>query len=290
MPPGGDGFDPPAANVARNLNIGGGPRFKHDGWINLDEFPGDGMAPFGLSELRPFPLPRALFDIVYSSHCLEHLPESAISNCLREARRVVQSDGRLVIKLPDYEATLRAYRTGNQLFFRDRWGLERIAPLWANRGVEDSLESRASMIFCGFWNSAYGHEFADAPKADSPPARARTGFLARLFRSKKGILPDMGKPYHGPAAIPIDKARTILSQSSPSKIAKDLREIVLSQETDFTFNHQTAFSIPEFIGFLEAADFRIEDTEKTRIVGDYAKIPGIDEQYDISAYYVCKPV
>jgi hypothetical protein len=138
----GDGFDAPAPNLARNLNIGGGVKFQHAGWINLDEFPGDGMAPFGLSEQRPFPLPRATFQIVYSSHCLEHLPEEAISNCLRESRRVIKADGALVLKLPDYEATLRAYRSGDHEFFRDRWGLERIAPLWENRGVPDCIESR----------------------------------------------------------------------------------------------------------------------------------------------------
>ncbi len=284
-----DGFAPAAANIAQNLNIGGGVRFKHAGWINLDEFPGDGMAPFMLSELRPFPLPRAMFHIVYSSHCLEHLPEASVSNCLHEARRVIQAEGTLVIKLPDYEATLRAYRTGDHEFFNNRWGLERIAPLWENRGVLDCIESRASMIFCGFWNSAYGHEFAGNPPPETPARKSFGNVLRALFR-RQAILPDSGRPYHGPAPILPADVRRILTQESPRKIAQDLRAIVTSRETDFTFNHQTAFSRPEFTRLLEEAGFRVEDMDAQRIVANHPNIPGIEEQFDISSYFFCRPV
>lgn len=283
-----DGSSLATINVAQNLNIGGGVRFKHAGWINLDEFPGDGMAPFTLSELRPFPLPRAMFQIVYSSHCLEHLPEAAVSNCLHEARRVIQAGGTLVIKLPDYEATLRACRAGDHEFFSNRWGLERIAPLWQNRGVPDCIESRASMVFCGFWNKAYGHEFAGNPPPESPARKPFRQVLGALFRPK-GILPDSGKPYHGPAPILPADVRRILAQESPRKIARDLRGIVASRETDFTFNHQAAFSAFEFIELLEEAGFQVEDTDGRRVVANYPAIPGIEEQFDISSYFVCRP-
>jgi hypothetical protein len=87
-----------------------------------------------------------------------------------------------------------------------------------------------------------------------------------------------------------EEARRILSQASPRKIARDLREIVVSRETDFTFNHQTAFSAAEVVSLVREAGFNVVDTDKKQVVADYSQIPGIEEMYDISSYFVCRPV
>ncbi len=291
-------------NTSGKVNIGGGPNFKHEGWLNFDEFPGAAEQSVKLSEETVLPVPSGTVDIVYSSHCFEHLPEGAINRCLDEALRILRRDGLLLVKLPSYEAILEAYRNGDAAFF-DLWNIGGVASTWGARQIEDNLANRASMIFCGFWNSAYGHEFGGMRKLKKKSFRRsivpffREAFARMMaaFRGKKTAgasasteSASVGQAaYHGPAALPLHVVEDILSLGSPQEIARTLRAHVIATEPDRTFNHQCAFSVAEFSDLLRQRGFELLTTDKTRICSGYADVPGIREMYEISSYYLAKP-
>ncbi len=55
------------------------------------------------------PFSDCVVDVVYTSHMLEHLDRPAAVAFLREARRVLKSDGVLRVSVPDLAAMVRAY-------------------------------------------------------------------------------------------------------------------------------------------------------------------------------------
>ena len=65
------------------LNIGGGPSFLYPLWANLDSAPGPlNPRPFELGTGRPFPFAAKSFDLIYSSHALEHLDTPTVQYIL----------------------------------------------------------------------------------------------------------------------------------------------------------------------------------------------------------------
>jgi predicted SAM-dependent methyltransferase len=106
------------------LNLGCGDR-THEAWVNIDH-----SLSLSLKSrwfIRPFikspnsagylhhdlrrgiPFPDGSADVVYSSHLLEHLrPDDALP-FLREAYRVLKSDGLLRIVVPDLEKGVSSY-------------------------------------------------------------------------------------------------------------------------------------------------------------------------------------
>jgi SAM-dependent methyltransferase len=150
----------PNKNALANLNIGGGPNFNIPGWINLD---GAGSElnpyPFLFSSTCIFPIPSGVVGLVYSSHCLEHLNDETVERVLQEAKRVLREDGVLVLKLPDFELALKSWKSNNLDYF-NLWGLQELLPTWSNNNVEDTVDNRVSMIFCGYWNEFYGDHFS----------------------------------------------------------------------------------------------------------------------------------
>jgi len=80
----------------------------HPAWVNLDLVAlVPGVIPHDLR--RGLPFPDGAFDVVYSSHVMEHLtPEDALQ-LLREARRVMRLGGTLRLAVPDLQGIARAY-------------------------------------------------------------------------------------------------------------------------------------------------------------------------------------
>lgn len=159
------------------LNIGGG-KFSYPGWVNLDERNG-----FTLSPKTVFPDGH---DLIYSSHCLEHLDDETVDRMLSESRRVGKT---LVLKLPDFELVLERLKARDDGFFQ-KLGLNKLVRTWPR----DSLEMRAAMMFCGYWTKEYGHEFLGP-------------------RNLSG--------YHGPPVLSDDEYRELFKQS-PHEIARRL--------------------------------------------------------------------
>lgn len=77
------------------------------GWLNTDvQVFRRGHVEF-LDATRPFPLPDASFDYVYSEHQIEHIPEDAGERMLAECFRVLRPGGVVRIATPDLERIAR---------------------------------------------------------------------------------------------------------------------------------------------------------------------------------------
>lgn len=90
-----------------------GGRTTHiDGFLNVDLFDGENVdIRTDASDLSMFKDGEVLE--IYSSHILEHFPHVKTLSVLKEWRRVLKSDGKAYIAVPDFDAMIRIYqRTG----------------------------------------------------------------------------------------------------------------------------------------------------------------------------------
>jgi SAM-dependent methyltransferase len=88
------------------LNLGCGHHFSSD-WNNLDLVGHEGVEPFDIRQRLPYP--QGSFDVVYSSHVLEHLTPDDGAQFLGEKYRVLKPGGICRIAVPDLEKICRAY-------------------------------------------------------------------------------------------------------------------------------------------------------------------------------------
>lgn len=229
-----------------NIEIGGGAGQRR-GWLNLD-----GRSGFALTPECTFPVHDGFAPIVYSSHCLEHLDDATVDRVLSEARRVCA--GKLVLKLPDFEEVLKRWGAGDEAYF-DGWGMSSVYRTWARRGVPVNIDSKAAMIFCGWWNDEYGDEWGK--------------------RS-----PDAPKAFHGPV-MPMNEQ---LASRSPHAISTALKEVLwmLPKRRGVHWNHQNAWSRAELAGLLLRHGFKVETFDAEDIC--QMDIPGIRDQRNISMY------
>jgi len=97
------------------LNLGCG-RNKKAGWINVDL---RSHAEYRIDLRRPWPIPDASTEIVYSEHVFEHFafPEEA-RHFLAEARRVLRPGGTLSLGVPDTGLVLEDFAAGREDGFR----------------------------------------------------------------------------------------------------------------------------------------------------------------------------
>lgn len=242
--------------VPTKLNVGGGPGFRADGWINLD-----GTTGFELTPTCVFPVRDAALDLVYSSHTLEHLDDATVSRVLTESRRVLRPGGALLLKIPDFEVILSHYEARDMAYFQQPlWGFkEAIVPTLSSRGMPDTIATRAAYLFCGFWNSAFGNLFG-------------------CFNA--GAL----GAYSGPPVMPQEWLGSTLSLRAPHAIAAVFSRYVCRYETDYTFNHQNAWSGLELDILLRSHGFDVSELGRDRLIKRYAAVPGISEMRGISLY------
>lgn len=234
-----------------NVNIGGGAGWNHSGWLNLDQQGG-----FRFTPSVTFPMTDRSAPIVYSSHCLEHLDDVTVDRVLSEARRICS--GNLVLKLPDFEEVLRRWDKGDAEYFQ-HWGMNGVAKTWRSMGVEDTIDTRASMIFCGWWNDAYGNEWGQRN-------------------------PDAHGAYHGPARAGVWSHQAALRagiEQGPHWLSETLRDSV---PEDAHMNHQNAWSRKELRELLKRHGFAVSSTD--RLAAFDFPIPGIRDQEGISMYAV----
>ncbi len=253
-----------AAAPARNISIGGGANYHHAGWHNFDSASGPlNPWPLAFTPQTTFPVPDKWARLVYSSHCLEHLDDATVSRVLSEARRMLRPDGALVLKLPDFEQVLDRWRAGDEAYF-DQWGMADVIPTWKNMGMEATIDAKAAMIFCGWWNDAYGDEFG----------RRR---------------PEAERAYHGPAVIENLRERMENElarwENRPYGLSKAFVGRVNSQQVGAHFNHRNAWCRTELRErVLKEAGFAVLSQDAAAIIKRYADIPGILDQRPISMY------
>jgi len=140
------------SHEVRKLNLGPAENVRA-GWLNADLH--DYGRPRGLVYLdarRPFPLPDASFDFVFSEHMLEHLSYEEGLACLRECRRVLRPGGRIRIATPSLERLARLYDA-------EQTDVQRRYVRWA----ADSFVPEAEAALPGFvvnnFMRAWGHRF-----------------------------------------------------------------------------------------------------------------------------------
>lgn len=93
--------------MVKKLNFGCGKRFA-SGWTNID-FHSDTPQIQRVNFLAGFPFPDDSFDVVYSSHVLEHFSVPQMEFLLNEAHRILKPNGILRIVVPNLENICREY-------------------------------------------------------------------------------------------------------------------------------------------------------------------------------------
>lgn len=97
----------PARAGRRLLNVGCGSNF-HSDWLNVDVVPAS-AAVMAVDVRKGLPFADEVFDAVYCSHVLEHLPRQEAASPLRHMHRVLRPGGVIRIVVPDLETLAREY-------------------------------------------------------------------------------------------------------------------------------------------------------------------------------------
>lgn len=91
----------------KKLNFGCGYRYAK-GWVNID-FHSEHPEVLKVNLLGRLPFEEGTFDVVYSSHVLEHFAPATAEALLKECHRVLKPGGILRTVLPDLETACREY-------------------------------------------------------------------------------------------------------------------------------------------------------------------------------------
>lgn len=138
------------------FNIGAGS-FSHPCWTNVDfaseHYQRHQQANFihyDLTALEPLPINNNSAEIIYSSHTLEHVNDTAVENLLTEAYRALKPGACLRLTMPDAELEYQAYARKDRLFFDwiDRYQKkEKWKRVYAVSPAEVSLEQIFVSLF-----------------------------------------------------------------------------------------------------------------------------------------------
>jgi len=152
----------------RKLHLGAGENVR-PGWLNTDlhDYGRAGELVY-LDARKPFPLPDASFDLVFSEHMLEHLSYGDGLACLRECRRVLRPKGRIRIATPSLAQLAQLYDAELSEVQRRyvRWAIDSFVPgagaplpgfvvnnfmhAWGHRFVYDRDTLRHALTAAGF--------------------------------------------------------------------------------------------------------------------------------------------
>lgn len=91
--------------IKLDLGCGG---VKQKGFIGIDAILGPGVDLEYNLELG-IPFPDKSVSEIYTSHFLEHLPDSKAIFLLKEIKRVLKTNGKLTIVVPDLESSLQKF-------------------------------------------------------------------------------------------------------------------------------------------------------------------------------------
>ncbi len=248
-------------NARLKVNIGSGKR-DWPGWTCFDELSNKGVTKILFDPKITLPIDNGSVSLIYSSHCFEHLSHKTVQRLLSEIHRSSARDAAFVLKLPDYDHFLTQFRAGLSTAMNGK-GIESVVHTWAGR-IDDTFINRLAMMFCGYWNKAYGDHFTDAITMST-------------------------RAYHGPPILAEAELCEIIASGSPNEIAKILASKAVLDPEFSRFNHQSAWSREEMINFLAQNGFDIISTVTPLITHRFkSEIPDLDSMQSWSAYYLAK--
>lgn len=104
----------------RRINIGGGNWYS-PGWENIDYFASHPFADYriDLRSMQPLPMKDQCAELIYSSHCFEHISDDEALYTLTECRRILKPGGLIRIAVPDMDKAFDAYNRGDRGFFEE---------------------------------------------------------------------------------------------------------------------------------------------------------------------------
>ena len=102
----------------KKINIGAGTDWYHDGWDVLDNGSGSYDEPWKIKgKSWDSNLPDNSYDIIFTSHMLEHIPHFRIEKTIAEFNRVLKKGGKLRILVPSLKKYATAYVNGDKSYF-----------------------------------------------------------------------------------------------------------------------------------------------------------------------------
>lgn len=125
------------------LHLGCGHR-RIEGWVNVDIAPSQEVDL--VADVLSLPLDDGCADIIYASHLLEHLEQSAVQPALLEWRRVLTPGGVLRLAVPDFANIAKRYLHEQDVralwgMLVGRSGLLAHHSVWDRRGLTEELEA-----------------------------------------------------------------------------------------------------------------------------------------------------
>lgn len=168
----------------RFYNVGAGS-FRHPAWTNVD-FESDWYGGAQGESVRiswdllaetPIPVDDGVAELVYTSHTVEHVPDTAAANLFREARRILKPGGRLRVTMPDIDLDVRAYRENDREFFY--WTRTYSDPANYRRAMYNRPLNEASIQQLLLSHFAFS---ASTLHADGAPTRIDDAEVDRVFR------------------------------------------------------------------------------------------------------------
>ena len=179
------------SHETRKLNIGAGPDFRLEGWLNTDRNPDYSRGVAYLDATEPFPFKDATFDYVTSEHLIEHLTYDEGLRMLGRCFRVLRPGGRIRIATPDLRVYVDLFRPDKSDVQRRyiRYHVDKFLPRYGrdprNRSALGSLAERArsaasdAALTCLVINNEFrdwGHRFIYDRETLSA-AMERAGFV-----------------------------------------------------------------------------------------------------------------
>lgn len=106
-------------NITRKINIGAGTTWYKEGWEVLDNAPGNFNETWKhKGKAWESGLPPDTYDIVFTSHMLEHIPHFRAEQTFAEINRVMKIGGTFRISVPDLKKAAVAYVNGDKAYFQ----------------------------------------------------------------------------------------------------------------------------------------------------------------------------
>ena len=114
------------SHAVAKIQLGCGGNFL-DGWLDTDITLYDAKAVY-MDLTKPFPIPDASFDRVFSEHAIEHIPYWSGQAMLQESFRILKPGGRIRISCPNFQFLLDLYQHPTEL---SQKYMEDTKPTWA---------------------------------------------------------------------------------------------------------------------------------------------------------------